>query len=380
MTNKQRTLIIGGIVALTLLAIVVPQTIFTVDERQLAVLVRFGDPIASYREKDTGMHFKAPFIDEVRYFPRTYQFWTGAQGEVLENLPTADGNKLEITPWAIWRITDPEQFLEVMRNTDEAQRRVKQFVRGGVRDVITNNDLNEVVRDEAGRPDTDREMDWPIEAALPPITEDVPQAEDGDDASEAIKDAIAGKREIEPIEIGRAKLVEMINDNVDQQLRQSEETEGGGRGIELIEVGIAKVDFVDSVRESAFDRLIARLESTAARYTNEGMFLNQEIINRANAEVQKIEGEGKEEANTTRGKVEAEIIEKYAAAIEQTGEFYNFIRMLEAYKLVLGKDTRLVMTTDSEMFRLLKELPPLDALPTPADVPDEAAAEPEPPE
>ena len=62
MTNKQRTLIIGGIVALTLLAVVVPQTIFTVDERQLAVVVRFGDPIASYGEKDTGMHFK---VDEV---------------------------------------------------------------------------------------------------------------------------------------------------------------------------------------------------------------------------------------------------------------------------------------------------------------------------
>lgn len=355
MTNKQRTMIIGGIVALALAAIVVPQTIFTVDERQLAVLVRFGDPIASYGEKDTGLHFKAPFIDVVRYFPRTYQFWTGAQGEILENLPTADGNKLEITPWAIWRITDPEQFLKSMRTTEEAQRRIKQFVRGGVRDVITSNDLNEAVRS-----DTEREMTWPIEAALPPVTEDVPQAEDGDQASEAIQDAIAGKRETESIEIGRAKLVEMINDKIDQQLRQSEEREEGGRGIELIEVGISKVDFVDSVRESAFDRLIARLESTAAQYTNEGKFLNQEIINRANAEVQKIEGEGSEEANTIRGKIEAEIIEKYAAAIEQTGEFYNFIRMLEAYKEVLGQNTRLVMTTDSEMFRLLKELPPLE--------------------
>jgi membrane protease subunit HflC len=352
MSKSQRFIAISVIVVLLLLAILIPNMLFTVDERQLAVVVRFGDPVAVYGEKDTGLHVKTPFIDKVRYLPRTYQFWTGAEGEILENLPTADGNKLEITPWAIWRITDAEQFVRTLVTVEAAERRVKQYVRSGVRDEITRNDLSEVVRS-----DTERVLKYPIQAALPAITDEPgATALEGTDVAQKIS---GQGRQAETITIGRRKIVESIKQAVAKRLLQADKKDGqSSRGIELVDLGIAKVDFVDIVREAAFDRLIAFWESIAARYTNEGERFKTEIVNRTNAEVQRIEGEGKEEANTKRGEVDAQIITDYAVAIKETGDFYNFIRMLEAYEAVLGSNTRLILTTDSELFRLLKEVKP----------------------
>ena len=123
-----------------------------------------------------------------------------------------------------------------------------------------------------------------------------------------------------------------------------------------MDLGISRIDFVPSVREAAFNRQIALMESIAARYTNEGERTRQEILNRTEAEVKRIEGEGMQDASITRGRVDAEITEAYARAIEQTGDFYFFYRTLEAYTTALQGKTRLIMTTDSAMFRMLKEI------------------------
>ena len=54
--------------------------------------------------------------------PKTYQFWIGNENEILVDLPTADGKKIDVTPWAAWRITDPIRFLEVLRTVENAHR------------------------------------------------------------------------------------------------------------------------------------------------------------------------------------------------------------------------------------------------------------------
>ena len=86
--------------------------------------------------------------------------------------------------------------------------------------------------------------------------------------------------------------------------------------------------------------------------------MKQAIINRTRAEVQKIEGEGQQQANQIRGEIDAEIIRQYARAIREVGDFYTFVRTLEAYEKAIGTDTRLILTTDSEFLQLLKKLDP----------------------
>jgi membrane protease subunit HflC len=346
------------LVAVLLLAWPLGQSMmFVLDPREQAVVLQFGKPVRTRQEP--GLYFKIPLIEEVRRLPRTYQFWVGTKGEILENVQTKDGKKIEVTPWAIWRITDPEIFIQKLQTVPAGASRVKTFVRGPMRDVITANDLAEVVRD-----DTDRRMEYPLLSDLLESMEEASgdekrtQGQPVEDGQEGTQQLILAQLEIEKIEIGRQEIERRIKENVRKELATTDEGEQVGRGIELVDLGIARIEFVPSVQEAAFQRQIAFREAIASWYTNRGEQLKQETLNRTDAEVQKIEGEGKEQANVIRGEVEAEIIEKYAEAIREAGEFYGFIRTLEAYKQAVGTNTRLILTTDSEMFRLLKTVPP----------------------
>jgi membrane protease subunit HflC len=339
MKASTKRLVLIGVLALFVLMILT-SSMYTVSERELAVVVQFGQPVASRTEP--GLYFKIPMVQEVVRLPRTLQYWSGVDDRLID-VPTADGKKIEVTPWAVWRINDPKQFVQVLRNVPNAEARVQTIVRSSVRDVITSHDLSELVRS------SNRELTYSFQQE--PIDEDgeaIPELE----GTPTTPQAPEAK---ETIRLGRQKLVEEMKELVQRRLNQSDDGQPGGRGIELVDVGISRIDFVKQVREAAFDRLIAFMDSIASRYLNEGERRKQEILNRTQAEIQKIEGEGMEESNRIRGKVDAEIIEKYAAAINQTGDFYNFIRTLEAYKEALTSGSRLILTTDSEFLTLLKK-------------------------
>ena len=145
-----------------LLVLVIPlgRTVcYTVSERELAVLLQFGQPVASRTEP--GLYFKLPFIQEVLRLPKTLQVWHGTrQSEKLVDVPTADGKKVEVTVWAVWRITDPVQFVRTLRTVPNAESRVKEFVRSTARDTITTHNLAEIVRS------TNRKMTYTL--GLPP--------------------------------------------------------------------------------------------------------------------------------------------------------------------------------------------------------------------
>jgi membrane protease subunit HflC len=312
-------------------------SLFVVDERRQAVVLEFGKPVREITEP--GLYFKTPFVQEVRKLPRTLQLWGGLRDNVLPDLPTRDGKKVEVIPWALWRIAEPTKFVSVLVTEERARQRVGDVVRGAARDVITQYDLAELVRSTDRKLTFSFRLDISSPAAAP--AQIVPPA-----AEESKK-----------VLVGREKIVAEIKRKAMQDLA-GEEGVGRqtGRGLELIDVGIAEIDFVPQVREAAFDRIIAMMQASASFYTNEGERERQEILNSTNAEMQRIEGEGKEESNRLRGAVDAEIISSYAKAITQAGEFYTFVRTLEAYKKALGKDTRLILTTDSEFFRLLKDI------------------------
>ncbi len=368
MSMRTRVILISTLVLVVFFVLLARSVMFTVGERELAVVLQFGEPVESYTEP--GLRFKLPVIQEVRKLPKTLQFWSGEGREVLEDLPTADGMRIEVSAWAVWRITDPERFVRVLRTLENGQLRVATFVRGETRNVITSNDLVQVVRS------TDREMKYPVltellrvlqetdsEAAdldLPELEETVPDARDdapADLQDEALEEWVLAQTETkERVRVGREAIVEMIKKRVQNSLAEAGEDGEGGRGIELVDLGISRIDFVPRVREAAFDRQIARWESIASFYTNQGEKQKRQILNRTEARVQEILGEGRQRANELRGQVDARIIDVYADAIRETGEFYNFIQTLEAYQEALGKGTRLVLTTDSTFWKLLKDV------------------------
>jgi membrane protease subunit HflC len=351
--NRRRIIAVVVGMALVLAVPLSESVLYTVSERELAVLLQFGEPVAS--QTKPGLYFKLPFVQEVMRLPKTLQVWHGtAQDEKLVDVPTADGKKVEVTVWAVWRITDPAQFVRTLRTVPNAESRVKEFVRSTARDTITTNNLAEIVRS------TNRKMTYTL--GLPPemvarAGEAGKKPADGQ-TDQAMLDFIVPPEAKESVLLGRLKITEQIKKNAQHALAEDGQRQSQGRGIELVDVGLSRIEFVPQVREAAFDRAISLMEAIAVKTTSEGEQRKKEIINKTQADVQKIEGEGKKEANVLRGRVDAEIIDAYAKAIRETGEFYNFTRTLEMYKEALKGETRLILTTDSDLLRMIKILEP----------------------
>jgi len=342
MRNAAPYTLVVGLIVLVAAVIVANASIYTVNERELAVILQFGKPVASRTEP--GLYFKTPFVQETRRLPKTLQYWRSSSREKLEDLPTADGKKIEVSAYAIWRITDPEQFVQVLRTVDSAETAIKVRVRSAIRDVITSHSLAEVVRT------SDRELSYSFQV----IDQGKEEAEEIDEAIQAIEGSAAQPGADVKITVGRERIVELVSQNVSARLKGEDEKDPVDRGIELVDVGISNIEFVPQVREAAFERLKTFMESIAAGYFAAGEQRKQEILNDTRAEIERILGEGERESKRIRGDVEAEIIADYAKAINETGEFYNFTKTLEVYENSLKGRTRMIMTTDSDLLKLLK--------------------------
>lgn len=342
--SKIGMLVAAGFVFFVLLF----SSVFTINERELGLVLQFGRPVKSISEP--GLYFKIPFMQEVRRIPSTLQFWASSENDVLVDLPTKDGKKIEVSLWAIWKITDPQKFVKVMRTVDQAENQVRTRVRAGMRDVITMYDLDEVVRS------TNRELPTGFGFA-------------GLDGSSVAKEkidetvTIMGTETIGDIQQGRPEIMEEVRALLQKRLAGDSETESEAddlneRGIELVDAGISNIGYVKSVREKSFAQLNAGMDSIAATYEKEGEEEKQKVINETEAEVERIVGEGEEQSKRLRGEVEAEIIKAYAEALKKTGDFYTFLKTLELYEAAMTSDTQLILTTDSDLFRMLKEVQP----------------------
>jgi len=338
------------LVVSVLAAVLLNASAYTVNEREQVVILQFGAPQNSHTE--AGLYFKLPFIQEVRRFPKTLQLWQSESD--ITDLPTKDGKKIEVQAWAIWKITDPLQFVKVLRTVPQGDAAIKDRVRAAIRDEITSHDLTEVVRSSS------RALSYSFQFQL------------SGGSDETASGTQPGQPETQvSIVKGRQKITEEIQQNVADRLRSAQGTDPQqeGRGVELVEVGISNIGFVPAVQEAAFARLTAFMESIASGYLNEGQQRKQEILNQTQAEVERILGEGEEQSNIIRGTVDAEIIGEYAKAITETREFYNFTKTLEVNKKALAGKSRLILTTRSELFEMLKSVQPPP--PQPAAVAEE---------
>lgn len=325
--------IVYVLAGLALLLILSPLFVFIIDEREMGVVLRFGAPKHSYT--DPGLYFKLPLVDSVARIPKVKQFWGDTQGDLLPDLPTRDDKKIELTPWAVWRVSDPILFVQRLRSMNIAEQRVEQIVRSSIRDVVTQNDLAEFVRS------TNRELkisNTELEAQPLPINAPAELIEKADD------------NQPKEIRVGRAEILNRIKAEAQRRLAAKGDEENASRGIELIDVGISQSGFVDSVRRKTFDRWVSERQAISARNVNEGERLKQAIINETKAEVAKIEGEGQQKANEIRGRTDAKVIQQYADAMKRTGDFFSFVRTLEAYEKSIGPDSQLILSTKSPFF------------------------------
>jgi membrane protease subunit HflC len=136
---------VTGIVTLILLfilAIVAYSSLFTVQQTEQVLVVRFGKPVDI--ASDPGLHFKAPFIDTVIPVDKRILDLENASQEVI----AADQKRLVVDAFARYRIKDALQFYQSVGTIQAANLQLTQLLNASLRRVLGEVTLIQVVRDE----------------------------------------------------------------------------------------------------------------------------------------------------------------------------------------------------------------------------------------
>ena len=128
------------ITLLVLSAIILPQVLVVVDETELAIITRLGDPQRSIRS--AGLYVKAPLVDSVTKFEKRLLIFDAP----VESLLTSDKKRLEIDVYARGRITDPLLFFQTVRSVTQARSRVIDIVASELRREIAKDLQLDVIK------------------------------------------------------------------------------------------------------------------------------------------------------------------------------------------------------------------------------------------
>jgi len=190
------------------------------------------------------------------------------------------------------------------------------IIDGTVRDLVNKNDLVEIIRSS----------DWSMETMTDPES----------------------KTRYETLEYGRDKISAMIHEAASRITPKY--------GIELVDVMFKRVNYIETVRLKVYDRMISERKRIAAEKRSLGEGQKAEIMGKVKREFQVIMSSANREAEEIKGKADAEAANIYAKAYNQDPEFYAFSKSLESYKMSMGKNTHLIISSDSEFYKYLDKV------------------------
>lgn len=313
------TIAYGAAIVLALALVLAQGSFFVVEEGQQAVILQFGRPVGA-TITEAGLNFKIPLIQEVRRFDKRLLIWDGDPNQI----PTAGREFIWVDSTARWRIVDPLKFLESVATEAGAQSRLDDIIDSVVRDLVSANPLVELVRSSS----------W-----------QTPKSEALEEASKEVLEEL--KKEIT---FGREELTRAVLAEVRKTTPQY--------GIEVVDVRIKRLNYVESVREKVYARMISERKRIAARFRSEGEGRSAEILGNMEKELREIRSAAYRKVQEVRGKGDATATKIYGDAYGRDKEFYAFSRTMESLKDGENDNAVLMMTTDSDYYRYLKKANP----------------------
>jgi len=304
---------------------------FVVRESEQALITQFGKILGEPVSK-AGLYVKIPFIQDVRYFDKRILSWDGDPNQI----PTKDKKYIIVDTTARWRISDAVKFAQTVQDESGAAARLDGILDGVTRDIISRHNLVEAVRN------TNTILDR-VQAKLnKPKSEELPS-----DVTKIIEieEEISG--EIEAIQVGRERLSDAILERTRPELISL--------GIELIDVQLRRIAYEASVETKVFSRMISERQRIAEKIRSLGKAEEARIKGKMNLDLQEIESTAYRKSEEVRGKADAEAISIYAQSLGRDPEFYNFLRTLEAYRKSLPEKAELILSTNSEFLKQLKQ-------------------------
>jgi membrane protease subunit HflC len=310
---KQTT--IGIVVIAALLALIVlSDAYYIVSETNQVILTQFGEPVGG-AIMTPGLHVKLPFIQKTHVFEKRWLEWDGDSNQI----PTKDKKYIWVDTYARWRISDPLVFFQRVRDERGAYSRLDDIIDGETRNAIANHDLIEIVR-TSNRPfETTGELQEVLDVATI----------------------------LEKVEVGREKINAIILKAASAITPEY--------GIELRDVKLKRVNYVDDVQRKVFDRMISERKRIAERYRSEGDGKSAEIRGQREREAKRIESDAYRQGQEIMGKADAEATQIYAAAYNRDPAFYQFVKTLDTYREIMGRETVLILSTDAEFLKFLRQ-------------------------
>ncbi len=311
--NQAKPVVIAVIIFLT--AIVVMSSAYVVQETEQVIITQFGKPVGD-PITEPGIKFKIPIIQQANFFDKRFLEWDGDPNQI----PTKDKRFIWVDTYARWRIKDPLLFFQRVSNERRAQSRLDDILDGETRNAIAKHYLVELVRSTNRKPASSEELT----------------------GGEVIKDLVK-------IKFGRENITRSIIEAASPRTLEL--------GIELIDLRLKRVNYVEEVQRKIFERMITERKRIADKFRSEGQGEASKILGDKERELKKIQSEAYRTAQEIIGKADAEATTIYAQAYNQSQEsreFYSFIKTMETYKTTLTEKDWLVLSTSGDFYKYLQ--------------------------
>jgi len=306
---------IALIIAAIIIIIAGLNSMFILDETQQAIVTQFGKPVGEART-EPGLQFKVPIIQKVQYFDKRFLKWDGDPNQI----PTQDKRFMHVDTYARWQIADPLQFFIRLRDERSGQSRLDDILDGETRNAIASHLLLDLVRSTNRTP-------------------------------EVYEDYLEELEHLEEISVGR--------EEIESQVLQRANERTADLGIVILDFRFKRMNYVTEVRERVYDRMISERNRIADQFRSEGEGEARRIEGQKERDLAEIQSEAHREAEMIRGRADARATDIYASAYNRSNasrELYNFLRAMEALEKSLDEQTTIVLSTDNELFRFLKEV------------------------
>lgn len=302
-----------------LCAYVAFSSVYTVSEIEQVIITQFGKPVGD-PVTSAGIKLKVPFVQDINPIDKRVLEWDGNPSD----MPTKDKLYISVDLFARWRITEPLQYFLRLRDERSAQSRLDDILGSETRNAVAKHELIEIIRTTKDR--------VPLRDSM------LTDAEREQDIGSLV-----------PIQKGRKLVEKEIFTAAAEKVRVF--------GIELLDIRFKRINYNESVRPKIYDRMISERRQIAQRFLSEGNGEAARIRGNRVRDLNKVQSEAYREVEKIRGLADAKATDIYASAYNQssgTVAFYEFTRTMQAYQDLIAKNTTLVLSTDSDLFKFLK--------------------------
>lgn len=317
----KRFLAIG---TLALVALLLFLSAYTVNQTEQVIITQFGRPVGD-SITSPGLHFKLPLVQQINRVDKRYLAWDGPMVE----MSTKDKTYVQVDTFARWRITDAMRYFLRLHDERSAQSRLEDILGSETRTAVARHELIEVVRTEKTRQPARDET-------LPP--------------------ALTGTGDIgvlRPIKFGRLEIEKGIFDAAAPKLAEF--------GIELLDIRLKRINYNPDVLERIYQRMISERLQIAQRFRSEGEGEAARINGQKQRDINEIQSTAYKRVQEIHGEADAKATGIYAKAYTQrpeAAEFYRFLKSMETYRKIINGDSTVVLSTNSDLFALLKRVEP----------------------